>query len=124
MVLGVVSSDGKVRPLIFIPEGLKFTRVIHRDLLIEHVIPRIYRTLRRAPAHTAMTTEEWSSERIEFWEKGLRPPSSPDLNLSGLVLVGRSEEVKHHISSKLGISEDRHGIPSPILKTPISHQEN
>lgn len=89
MVLGVLGSDGKVCPPIFVPEGLKVTAEVYQRLLKEKVLPWIEENYPEdtvtfqqdgAPAHTAKTTQQLLKSTVRFWDKSVWPPSSPDLN--------------------------------------------
>jgi hypothetical protein len=90
MFLGIVASNGKKCPPIFIPEGLKVNSEAYIDILRTRVLPWLKRTFPRknyiyqqdgAPAHTSNKTQTWiASNFAGFWEKSLWPPNSPDLN--------------------------------------------
>lgn len=90
MVLGVVASNGKKCPPIFIESGVRITADIYIDLLKSKVLPWIKRELRGdeyvfqqdgAPAHTAKKTQDFLRANFQsFWGKEVWPPSSPDLN--------------------------------------------
>ncbi len=68
MVLGVLGSDGKKMPPIFIPQGLKINTKVYQDLLQEEALPWIEQESGGsasnvvwqqdgAPCHTAKTTQ-------------------------------------------------------------------
>lgn len=90
MVLGVVASDGKKCPIVFVDSQEKINAVKYQQLLEKHVIPWL--TLEYpegnycfqqdgAPAHTARTTQRFLKEHmVEVWDKEMWPPSSPDLS--------------------------------------------
>ncbi len=90
MVLGVVASNGKKCPPIFIESGVRITADIYIDLLKTKVLPWIKRELKGveyvfqqdgAPAHTAKKTQDFLRANFgSFWGKEIWPPSSPDLN--------------------------------------------
>jgi len=90
MVLGIISSDGKTCPPIFIPAGLKVNTDVYIGLLERHLVPWLRRNYPDgnyvfqqdgAPAHTSKRTQEWLATNLSgFWAKDMWPPSSPDLN--------------------------------------------
>jgi transposase-like protein len=90
MVLGIVASDGKKPPPIFVPAGVKVNTDAYLDLLATHVLPWLKKTYPKgnyvfqqdgAPAHTANKTQKWLADNMaSFWPKDVWPPSSPDLN--------------------------------------------
>lgn len=86
MVFGLVASDGKVMPPVFIDAGLKVNTEEYIKILANHVKPWILRNYDSdvqvvfqqdgAPAHTSKRTQDWltknlSSESGElgFWAK-------------------------------------------------------
>jgi hypothetical protein len=91
MVLGIVASDGKKCPIIFVPNGEKVTADSYQALLRRHVIPWLSATYPEgnyvfqqdgAPAHTANSTQLFiESNMAANWSKTVWPPYSPDLNL-------------------------------------------
>jgi hypothetical protein len=90
MMLGVISSDGKKCPPIFINSNEKINAERYCQLLRDHVIPWIKATYKKgtfvfqqdgAPAHAAKTTQQLLAEELgSFWPKDMWPPSSPDLS--------------------------------------------
>jgi hypothetical protein len=90
MVLGIVASDGKKCPPIFIPGGLKVNTEVYIDLLKKKFVPWLRRTYPDgnyvfqqdgAPAHTSKRTQVWLVMTLSgFWAKDVWPPSSLDLN--------------------------------------------
>lgn len=93
MVLGVVGSDGKKCPMIFIDANEKVNRAVYERLLDNDVIPWILKTYPDgnfvfqqdgAPAHTASSIQQKLTEELggeaHFWRKEMWPPQSPDLN--------------------------------------------
>jgi len=109
MVLGVVGSDGKVCPPIFIPEGLRVNTEVYLRLLIDHVIPWIKANYQEgeytfqqdsAPAHGSKKTQQFLSEEVRFWSKKIWPPNSPDINLLDYYWWGRVEPISNATSHK------------------------
>jgi inhibitor of nuclear factor kappa-B kinase subunit alpha len=90
MVLGVICSDGRKPPPIFIPEGLKVNTEAYLNLLETELLPWLKKTYPEgnyvfqqdgAPCHTSQRTQEWLGKNFaNFWPKDFWPPSSPDLN--------------------------------------------
>jgi len=90
MVLGLICSDGKVCPPIFIEAGIKINATVYQDLLKEHILPWLKQHYPRsnyvfqqdgAPGHTAKKTQRFLQDNFEeFWPSDFWPPSSPDLN--------------------------------------------
>ena len=90
MVLGVVASNGKKCPPVFIPQNERVNADAYIKLLTKHVLPWIKRTFPDgnyvwqqdgAPCHTAKKTQEFLKENLtNFWGKDMWPPNSPDLN--------------------------------------------
>jgi inhibitor of nuclear factor kappa-B kinase subunit alpha len=90
MVLGIVASDGKKCPPIFVPAGVKVNTDEYLRLLSDFFLPWVKKNYPRgnyvfqqdgAPAHTARRTQDWLATNLaDFWPKDLWPPSSPDLN--------------------------------------------
>jgi transposase len=92
MVFGLVSSDGKKMPLVFIPNGIKINTEEYIRILKDHVKPwieanydlqntKIVFQQDGAPAHTSKRTQEWLKNNLpDYWGKDLWPPNSPDLN--------------------------------------------
>ena len=73
MVLGIVSSDGKTCPPIFIPTGLKVNTDVYIDLLKTKLLPWLRRNYPEgnyvfqqdgAPAHTSKRTQEWLATHL------------------------------------------------------------
>lgn len=90
MVLGLVASDGRKCPPIFVPTGSRVTAAAYQELLRSHVLPWLQHhypdngfVLQQdgAPPHTANSTQNFLREAgVQFCPKTLWPPSSPDLN--------------------------------------------
>ncbi len=90
MVLGVVASNGKKCPIIFVPDGHKVTADSYQALLHRHVMPWLSAKYPEgnyvfqqdgAPAHTANSTQTFLAKNMEaHWSKVVWPPYSPDLN--------------------------------------------
>ena len=91
MMFGLVASDGKKMPPVFLPSGLRMnSKEYLSHVLVPHVLPWItanYDDPRDpvfvqdgAPCHTAKITQKWLDENLNFWSKEMWPPSSPDLN--------------------------------------------
>ncbi len=96
MVWAGMTSDSRKTPFIFIKEGIKFNRVIYKDMLANNVkdwidsktCPNSYIFMQdSAPSHTSNLVQEWCQEHLNgFWLKDLWPPSSPDLNPMDFVI--------------------------------------
>ena len=90
MVLGVVGSDGKKCPIVFIDQNEKVNGEKYIQVMKDHVIPWIKANYPRdsyvwqqdgAPAHTAIRTQQILQKELDdVWTKDFWPPSSPDLN--------------------------------------------
>ena len=90
MVLGIIASDGKKCPPIFIKQGVKINAQVYQRLLRYNVLPWLKATYPAgnyvfqqdsAPAHKAKTTQEWMKRNLaNYWPWTLWPPSSPCLN--------------------------------------------
>ena len=91
MFLGLVASDGKVGPPIFVDKGVKINAAMYQDILRREVKPWIDANYPPgsfifqqdgATAHTAATTQAVIKEELgwRFWSKEMWLPSSPDLN--------------------------------------------
>jgi len=90
MVLGVVGSDGKKCPIIFVADGERLDANGYQGLLHQHVLPWISRTYPDgnyvfqqdgAPAHTAYSTQQFLKENMSsYWPAAKWPPYLPDLN--------------------------------------------
>ena len=86
MMLGIVCSDGKKCPPIFIPANER----IYLDILETKVVPWLLDNYPEfnfvwqqdgAPAHTANIVQRYLNDRpFQHWPKNFWPPSSPDLN--------------------------------------------
>ncbi len=91
MVLGVMASDGKKCPIIFVPDGEKVTADTYQALLRRCVIPWLSALYPEgnyvfqqdgAPAQTVNSTQQFiESNMATHWSKTVWPPYSPDLNL-------------------------------------------
>ncbi len=89
MFLGVVGSDGKVAPPIWVPPGIKINSDAYVELLCRKIKPWIDATYAPgtwvfqqdgAPAHTSKKTQDYlRQEGWCFWAKEEWPPHSPDL---------------------------------------------
>lgn len=90
MVFGLVASDGKRMPPVFIPSGVRINTEVYVNILQESVKPWIQANYPEgkyvfqqdgAPCHTSKRTQEWlASNLAAFWAKDMWPPQSPDLN--------------------------------------------
>ena len=90
MLLGIVASNGKKAPPIFIPDGEKVNSELYISILAKKVLPWLKKTFPAgnyvfqqdsAPAHASKKTQEWLRMNVaEFWEKNVWPSNSPDLN--------------------------------------------
>ena len=91
MVYGLVASDGKKMPLVFMESGEKLNAKWYIELLKQHVKPWVevnygpdanyVFTQDGAPCHTANVTQDWLSSHLKnFWAKDMWPPNSPDIN--------------------------------------------
>ena len=91
MMFGLVASDGKKMPPVFLPSGMRMNAKEYISHVLEpHVLPWIsanYEDPREpvfvqdgAPCHTAKITQKWLDEHLNYWAKDMWPPSSPDLN--------------------------------------------
>ncbi len=91
MFLGVVASDGRVGPPVFVDPGVKIDAVLYQDLLRRHIKPWVEATFPPgtfifqqdgAMSHTAASTQAFIKQELgwRFWAKDQWPPSSPDLN--------------------------------------------
>jgi hypothetical protein len=91
MMVGLVVSNGKKMPPIFLKCGFRMGAREHLDrILIPHVKPWIQSNFSDndyivfmqdgAPCHSAKTVQKWLLENVPYWPKEVWPPSSPDLN--------------------------------------------
>jgi DNA-binding Lrp family transcriptional regulator len=90
MVLGIVASDGRKCPPIFVPQGEKVNTEAYIGLLEANLLPWLRKNYPAgnyvfqqdgAPAHTSNRTQKWLADNVaQFWDKSMWPPSSPDLN--------------------------------------------
>ena len=90
MFLGIVTSDGKKGPPIFIPDGVKVNTDVYIDILATQVLPWLRKAYPKgnyifqqdsAPAHASKRTQEWLRLNVsDFWDKNVWPSNSPDLN--------------------------------------------
>lgn len=89
MFLGVVASDGRIAPPIWVPAGVKVDSAEYVRMLQLHVIPWIRANYKPgtfvfqqdgAPAHTAAATQAFLRGALgaDFWSSDAWPPSSPD----------------------------------------------
>lgn len=89
MVFGLVSSDGKKMPPVFVPSGVRINTEVYIDILAQKVKPWIEANYPDgtyvfqqdgAPCHTSRKTQEWLDTNLAaFWSKDMSPPQSPDL---------------------------------------------
>ncbi len=91
MFFGVVASDGRVAPPMFVEPGMKIDAPAYQELLRKELKPWVDANFAPgtflfqqdgAPAHTAASTQTMIKEELgwRFWTKEQWPPSSPDLN--------------------------------------------
>jgi transposase len=90
MHLGIVSSNGKKAPPIFVPDGEKVNSEVYINILATKLVPWLRKTFPEgnyvfqqdsAPAHASKKTQEWLRANVaEFWDKNVWPSNSPDLN--------------------------------------------
>lgn len=90
MVFGLISSDGKKMPPVFIPSGVRINTDKYLAIMNDKVKPWILANYPDgnyvfqqdgAPAHTSKRTQEWLDANLQaFWSKDMWPPQSPDLN--------------------------------------------
>lgn len=90
MVLGLIASDGRKCPPIFVPAGNRINAAAYQELLASRVLPWLKANFPDgnfvlqqdgAPPHSANSTQKFLRDAgINFWPKTLWPPSSPDLN--------------------------------------------
>ena len=118
MVLGIVGSDGKKCPIIFIDQDVRINSQIYQDLLAEHFLPWVRENYSPgeyvfqqdgATCHTAKATAAFlKREGVEFWDKDMWPPASPDLNPLDYAiwsrLVREVNSVRHTSKANLKIA--------------------
>ena len=88
MVFGLVASDGRKMPPVFLPYGLKMVAKDYITLVLkDHVLPWVQANfgdsdeyIFRNPAHTSSITQKWLTDHLKFWPKNIWPPKSADLN--------------------------------------------
>ncbi len=91
MFLGVVASDGRVAPPIFVEPGMKIDATAYQTILRQELKPWVNANFLPgtfifqqdgATAHTAASTQTMIKEELgwRYWSKEMWPPSSPDLN--------------------------------------------
>ena len=90
MVFGLISSDGKKMPPVFIPSEVRINTDKYLDIMNEKVKPRVIANYPDgndvfqqddAPAHISKRTQEWLDTNLQaFWSKDMWTPQSPDLN--------------------------------------------
>ncbi len=91
MLLGVVASDGRVAPPVFVDAGVKIDATVYQELLRRELKPWVDANFAPgtfvfqqdgAPAHTAASTQAFLAQELgwRFWGKEIWPPSSPDPN--------------------------------------------
>jgi hypothetical protein len=90
MLLGIVGSNGKKAPPIFVSEGEKVNTEAYITMLKSRVLPWLMKTFPQgnyifqqdsAPAHASKETQEWLRINVgNFWDKNIWPSNSPDLN--------------------------------------------
>ena len=132
MVLGIVASDGKKCPMIFIPENEKVNAAVYQNLLKKHFLPWLRKNYPPgsyvfqqdgAPSHTAKSTQAFlTSEGIEFWPPSMWPPSSPDLSpldyaiWSRMVREVNAERHKNMDSLKKAIKKSWRNMDDAFIK--------
>ncbi len=89
MFFGVISSDGRVAPPIFVEPGLKINAPAYQDLIRRELLPWVEANFApgtfiyqqdSAPAHAAASTQDFFRELgWRFWTKDQWPAHSPDL---------------------------------------------
>ena len=89
MMLGVVASDGKAMPPIWIDRGAKVDSAVYIEQLkkVKKWLDDTYGDQSYvfqqdgAPSHTSEETQAWMDENFkEYWTWEMWPPYSPDLN--------------------------------------------
>ena len=91
MMFGLVASNGLKMPPLFFKKGFRMGAKEYLDeVLQQHVLPWVQQNFPDqsevvfmqdgAPCHTAKSVQKWLSDNLNFWHKGMWPPSSPDLN--------------------------------------------
>ena len=90
MVLGVIGSDGKKCPSIFVGDNEKINAAAYQGLRGDHVIPWLNDTYPSnnhcwtqdgSLAHMARTIQRLLEEEMsEFWGSKLWPPSAPEMS--------------------------------------------
>ncbi len=87
MFLEIVASDGKMRPIIRVPTGIKVNATVYQDLLKQQVHPWIDANYTpgtwvwqqdATTAHTVRSTQMLGEEGQDYQSKTEWPPSSPD----------------------------------------------
>ena len=89
MFFGVIASDGKIAPPIFVEPGLKINAPAYQDIIRRELKPWVDANYAPgtfvyqqdgAPAHTAASTQAFFDELgWDFWRKEEWPAHSPDL---------------------------------------------
>ncbi|QQP35330.1 Putative transposable element [Caligus rogercresseyi] len=89
MSLGFVASNGIATPLIWFPTGFRLKAADYIKVLKTKFLPWVRKNFPDgnmvfhqdgAPAHTALTAQNWLKKHVEFWPKDMWPPYSPDAN--------------------------------------------
>ena len=118
MVLGIVASDGKKCPIIFIDQDVRINSEIYQGLLEETFLPWLRENYGPgeyvfqqdgATCHTSRSTAAFlEREGVEFWDKTMWPPASPDLNPLDYAiwsrLVRKVNSVRHTSKANLKIA--------------------
>ena len=135
MVLGILASDGRRCPLIFIHENEKITSEVYQKLLRRHFLPWLRKNYASgtyvfqqdgAPAHTSRSTVDFlNAEAVEFWTPSMWPPSSPDLNPLDYAIWSRMvKEVNNHrhtsvVALKKAIKKSWNGMDEAYIKNVV-----
>ena len=91
MIFGLVSSNGKKIPPVFLHSKLKMGAQDIERVLKPHVLPWVQANYTIIPAnyvfmqngtlcHKTNITQQWLADHLKFWPKNIWPPTSPDLN--------------------------------------------
>ena len=90
MFFSAVASTGEASPPIWFPTGFRFSTSNYQEVLQKTLIYErscreaqqgLYIQQNGAPAHTARLTQAYLREAcVDFWQKNMWLPSSPDLS--------------------------------------------
>ncbi|QQP57592.1 Putative transposable element [Caligus rogercresseyi] len=69
--MGFVTSNSIAGPLIWFPTEFRLKAADYIKVLKTKFLPK-------APAHTALTAQNWLKKHVEFWPKDMWPPYSSD----------------------------------------------